>query len=487
MRTLIDGGWVVAFNGTSHEVYENGSVVFEDDRIVHAGGPYTDAVDVRLSAHGRLVSPGFINTHVHTSGNGGDYMLHDMAKNDYRTSNYLSFAAPLQGKVSPPPPEAMAALRTFVFLHALKHGSTTIIDVGGLRGDWEGYVRLVDELGVRVYTSPPFRDRNTFTDAQGRLYYDTDTAAGTQGLEAAIDFIRTYDGTAQGRLRGMLNPAQVETCSEPLLRACKAAAHDLDVPVHTHAGGNLLEFQRIMDEYRKTPVQFLADIGFLDDRTLIGHGVFTTAHPWTHYPFGDDLRVLAETGATVGHCPYKYAKMAITLHSLQRYLDAGVNVALGTDTFPMDMVAELRWASMLAKITERNYQVGQPRDVYNAATLAAGKFLRRQDLGRLAPGAKADILLIQLDHLGSAFYADPIKALVDFGCGRDVDTVIVDGKILVQDDRAVHVDEEAVYAQASQATHHFWRQVPTWHWGGYALEQIIPPAFPMHRASTTAG
>jgi 5-methylthioadenosine/S-adenosylhomocysteine deaminase len=98
MKTLIEGGWVVAFNGTSHEVYENGSVVFEDDCIVHAGGSYTGVVDVRLSARGKLVSPGFINTHVHTTGNGGDYMLHDMAKNDYRTSNYLSFGAPLKGK-----------------------------------------------------------------------------------------------------------------------------------------------------------------------------------------------------------------------------------------------------------------------------------------------------------------------------------------------------------------------------------------------------
>src|SRR5512139_3060370 len=98
----------------------------------------------------------------------------------------------------------------------------------------------------------------------------------------------------------------------------------------------------------------------------------------------------------------------------------------------MDMVAELRWASMLAKITDQGYQAGQPRDVYNAATVAACKFLRRNDLGRLAAGAKADILLIQLDHLGSAVYADPIKALVNFGCGRDVDTVIVDGKTLVQ-------------------------------------------------------
>lgn len=486
MKTLIEGGWVVAFQETGHVVYENGAVVFEEDRIVHAGGPYTGPVDVRLSAHGKLVAPGFINTHVHTTGNGGDYMLHDMAKNDYRTSNYLSFAAPLKGKMTAPPPETMAALRTFVFLHALKQGATTIIDVGGQRGDWEGYVRLVDALGVRVYTSPPFRDRNTFTDTQGRLYYETDTAAGVQGLNAAVDFIRTYDGAANGRLRGMLNPAQVETCSEPLLRACAAAAHELDVPVHTHAGGNLVEFQRIMDEYRATPIQFLANIGFLNDRTLLGHGVFTTAHPWSHYPFGDDLHVLAETGATVGHCPYKYAKMAITLHSLQRYLDAGVTVALGTDTFPMDMVAELRWASMLAKITDQNYQVGQPRDVFNAATLSACRFLRRTDLGRLAPGAKADILVIRLDHLGSAIYADPIKALVDFGCGRDVETVIVDGKTLVQNGRTLHVDEDAVYAGARQATQHFWRQVPTWHWGGYELERIIPPAFPIHRAGADA-
>src|SRR5215472_2404188 len=190
MKALIEGGWVVAFNGTSHEVYENGSVMYENDRIVHAGGPYTDTVDMRLSARGKLVSPGFINTHVHTTGNGGDYMLHDMAKNDYRTANYLSFAAPLKGKMTPPPPEAVAALRTFVFLHALRQGTTTIIDVGGQRGDWEGYVRLIDELGVRVYGSPPFRDRNTFHDAQGRLYYDEDSAVGQQGLKDAVAFIR---------------------------------------------------------------------------------------------------------------------------------------------------------------------------------------------------------------------------------------------------------------------------------------------------------
>ena len=482
MKTLIEGGWVVAHNGRSHEVHERGSVVVEDDKVLHAGGPYAGPVDVTISARGKLVSPGFINTHVHTAGAGGDYLLLDMAKNDYRTANYMSFAAPLKGKLSPPPPDAVAALRAFVFLHALKNGTTTVIDVGGLRGDWEGYARLVDDLGVRVYASPPFRDRETYMDAKGRLTYEEDTAVGQARLREAVDFVRKYDGTAQGRLKGMLNAAQVETCSEPLLRAGKDAARELDVPIHTHAGGNLVEFQRIMEEHRKTPVQFLADIGFLDDRTLLGHAVFTTAHPWPRYPFGDDLRVLAETGATVGHCPYKYAKMAMTLHSFQRYLDAGVTVALGTDTYPMDMVAELRWASVLAKVTDANYQVGLPRDVFNAATLGACRFLQRGDLGRLAPGAKADILLIDLDHLGAPVYADPIKALVDGGCGRDVDTVIVDGKVLVQGGRATRVDEDEVYAKARLATEDYWSQVPGWRWDGATVDRIIPPAFPLRRA-----
>jgi cytosine/adenosine deaminase-related metal-dependent hydrolase len=297
-----------------------------------------------------------------------------------------------------------------------------------------------------------------------------------------VDFVRKFDGTAQGRLKGILNAAQVETCSAPLLRAGKDAARELGVPIHTHAGGNLIEFQRIMEEYRKTPVQFLADIGFLDDRTLIGHAVFTTAHPWPRYPFGDDLRLLAQTGATVGHCPYKYAKMAMTLHSFQRYLEAGVNLAIGTDTYPMDIVAELRWASILAKVTDANYQVGLPRDVFNAATLGGCKFLARTDLGRLAPGAKADVLLINLDHLGAPVYADPIKALVDGASGRDVDTVIVDGKVLVQGGRLTRVDEEQVYAKARQATEAYWSHVSGWRWDGATADRIIPPAFPMRRA-----
>ena len=121
-------------------------------------------------------------------------------------------------------------------------------------------------------------------------------------------FVRKYDGAAQGRLRGLLNAAQVETCSEPLLRAGKEAARELGVPIHTHAGGNLVEFERIMAEHRRTPVQFLADIGFLDQLILsiapvtlgAGRPLFPRQHDLKLVEYGRNGDFLMATYDVVG-------------------------------------------------------------------------------------------------------------------------------------------------------------------------------------------
>ena len=120
------------------------------------------------------------------------------------------------------------------------------------------------------------------------------------------------------------------------------------------------------------------------------------------------------------------------------------------------MVSELRWASILAKVTDGNYQAGPARDVFNAATLGGCRFIERDDLGRLAPGAKADILLINLDHVGERVYADPIKALVDAARGATCDTVIVDGETLVQDGRPRGWTRPRSTRKAREATQHYW-------------------------------
>ncbi len=118
-----------------------------------------------------------------------------------------------------------------------------------------------------------------------------------------------------------MNPAQAETCEPSLLKESVAAAKELDVPIHIHAGGNFREFLEILNKYRKPVAEYLADVGILGPRTTLGHMAITGGHSRVDYPRGDELKILAETGATIGHCPHKCAKMAFAMESFDQYLE----------------------------------------------------------------------------------------------------------------------------------------------------------------------
>src|SRR4029453_11482206 len=112
-----------------------------------------------------------------------------------------------------------------------------------------------------------------------------------------------------------------------------------------------------------------------------------------HRPDAEYLKLLADSGVTVVHAPYKYAKMGITFESFARYRARGINIAIGTDTYPQDIVHEMRWAAMVCRLADESFTVGKPRDVYDAATLGGARHLGRDDIGRLAVGAKGGALL----------------------------------------------------------------------------------------------
>jgi hypothetical protein len=187
---------------------------------------------------------------VHPSSNAADYLLNDASKSDYLTANYMAYAAPQKGKMSGPTAEALAAIRRYVLLHALKQGSTTIIDVGGVRGEWDAYVDIIEKMGGRVYFSPAFRDRNTFTDTQGRLYYEADEQAGRKGLDEAIGSSRPMMGWPMAGCAA----CSVHHRSRPAASHCygrRRRRREAACPIFTHAGGNLVEFHRIIGEYRR--------------------------------------------------------------------------------------------------------------------------------------------------------------------------------------------------------------------------------------------
>jgi 5-methylthioadenosine/S-adenosylhomocysteine deaminase len=477
MRTLIQGGWIVGFDGRAHQLFRDGTLVYEHDRILHTGQRFEGRVDQTVDAPGMLVMPGLINTHLHLGTNAAHTFFLDETKADYFGSNFYAYSVPRRGAA-----DARAATRAGVeqlygLWAAIRGGATTILDIGSRNA--AELVRVIGDIGARVYMGPAFKSFAYAFDEAGRIQWDPDTESGLAGLDRAVAFAAENDGAHQGRVRCMLYPAQLDTCSVELLKATRRAADENGLRISLHAAMNMVEFQRILREHGRSPLQLLSDIGFLRHDVLLGHCVFHAHHSWAHYPYVDDLKLLADSGASVAHAPYKYAKMGIMLESFERYRQLGINVALGTDTFPQDLISEMRLAGLMCRFAEGSFRVGTARDVFDAATLGGAQALGRDDLGRLAPGAAADIVIVDLRGAHFGAVRDPIKSLVEYGSGSDIDTVIVAGRTLIQGRRALALDEAALLEAVQESGQRTWESVPNWNWQRSTVDELSPMSYPI--------
>jgi 5-methylthioadenosine/S-adenosylhomocysteine deaminase len=475
MKTLIEGGDVVAFHDGGHRVLRGGAVVFEGDRVTFVGRRWAGPPDRRIDATGTLVIPGLVNVHSHATTEAGGRLVADVGRRDFFHTGFLNYQAAPRGVKGLDARADPAIGGRFALVEMLRNGCTTIVEISA---NSDALLPIAAELGVRAYLSPAYKSADYVIGPDGRLGYDWHDDGGVAGLERAKAFIRAHAGSHGGRIQGMLFPFQVDTCSAALLRATRAAADELGVGIQIHAGQNLLEFHEVLRRTGTTPVEFLADTGLLGPGTIIGHCIISTAHHLAALPGGRDLDLLAASGTSVAHCPLVFARRGNALESFHRYRRRGINLALGTDTYPRDLVSEMRWAALLCKIVERDFTVATAADVFTAATLGGARALGRDDLGRLAPGAKADIVVVNMRALRIGPYRDPIKALVHCATGDDVDRVIVDGRTVVEDGHVVGVDERALLADAQREAERLWATVPEWHWQQLATDEFSPPSFP---------
>jgi cytosine/adenosine deaminase-related metal-dependent hydrolase len=483
MRTLVQGGWVVGFSGSGHELLRGGVVVYEDDHIIYVGHRFEGQVDRTLDATGKLVSPGFVNCHLHAAGTNAPHtFLMDHTKADYFGSNFIAYSAGRRGA----PPRRWVNLtdveQKFGIWAAVRGGATTIMDVGTLNP--EAFVDMAGALGPRVYIGPAFRSSGYVFDKQGRVQWDVEPPEfGPSGLEAAVAFYGKYDGAHNGRIRAMLYPAQLDTCTVELLQATRRAANETGMRVSLHVAMNMVEFHRLLREHQLTPIELVQHIGFLGPDVILGHCVFHNRHSWAHYPYGDDLKILADSGASVAHAPYKYAKMGLMLESLSRYRELGINVGLGTDTYPEDLISEMRLAALMNRFADGNFRVGTPHDVFDCATLGGAKALGRDDLGRLASGAKADLLIVSLSGTHFGAVRDPIKSLVECGSQQDIETIVVDGRILLEERKPQTVDEAALLRDVQRSGEMVWEDLPKRHWRGVTSDEAVPMSYPVREVS----
>jgi cytosine/adenosine deaminase-related metal-dependent hydrolase len=464
-RTLIKGRWVVGYDGREHGLINDGVVVYEDDKIIHIGRSYDGKADEVIEAEGRLVIPGLINIHAVASIDIVHFRIDGVSTGGSPTTR----AKMLEGLANPRYYfETEDDLRTgadFSIASLLKGGATTIGEITSfgstgfqpVRAQVEILAETAAAMGARIYLSQPFTDMKKYTDASG-THYHYDEGAGRKGLDDAVRFCKEYEGTQDDRIRTMLFPYMFDTCSEGLLKATRRTADELSVPIHMHTSQYLPEFHEIVRRHGKTPVHFLHDIGFLGPKTILTHLLYTSLNPVSPAPDAplrdlQDVKMLAGTETTLGHTPAVWARIGLPFHSYAKYRDAGVNIAIGTDAFPMDMFMEMRTAAIMAKGIERDRTAATARDVFNAATLGGAKALDRADLGRLAPGAKADIVVVDLTGLHTALTHDPIKTMVYFASQNDIETVIVDGRKVVEKGRIPGLDEEKLAREADDINH----------------------------------
>ncbi len=470
MRTRVRGGWVVGYRDGHHCLDRDHEVVFEGDSILYAGPAFLGGVDATIDAAGKLVCPGFIDAHVHSGHRAGHRLITDTGRPEFFGQPFFEVSVPRQGTRiegdvrymrdgEPGLEEQLELHAVLTVAELLRNGITTFVEFGSQLRIQEAIARQCHALGVRGYLGPGFCSGHWVSDDRGRLSLHMDEAAGERGFETALAGIERLASQREGLVRGILVARELEAMSVALLHRTREAADALHLPMATHAAYNVLEFHHVVREHRMTPIELLDSVGLLRPTLNIGHGNFIADNPRLNYPGARDLELMGAAGVTVSHCPVNLVRRARALDSWKSYSQAGINLALGTDTYPRDMILNMRTASYHGKVMSHDYLAASAAEVFSAATLGGARSLGRDDLGRLAPGARADIVIVDLtgrDTLRMGPVRDPVKTLVECGVGDDVDTVIVAGEVRMRDGRIPGIDFASLRQRAQAAAEWLW-------------------------------
>lgn len=474
-RTALAARWIVAHREGGHRLLENGEVVFEGDRILYVGPRFEGDVARRIDLGEMLISPGLIDldalSDLDTTMLGVDCGP-AWAKGRVWPESYVQ-----RGPYEMYTPEELAFQKRFSFAQLLCNGITSALPIASLFyrawgetiAEFEAAAEAAGELGLRVWLGPAYRSGGMVCTAPGVLEPRFDEARGMAGLDDAIRFIEAQAGRFDGLVQGMLAPDRVETCTAGLLTRTMAAADDLDVPVRLHMAQGRMERDTVQELYGTTAPQWMASFGALTARLIAPHATYATE---------DDLQLYSDHGVTVAHCPLVFARSGAILRSFAQLRRMGINIGMGTDTAPPDMVLNMAVGVMMARVAGDNIDETAPEHVFDAATLGGAKALGRSDLGRLEPGAKADIAVFDMQDALMVPRVDPVRTLILGATGRVTRAVFVDGRLSMRDRQVAGLDMNTARARAQAQFDGLKAKYPDRTWGHPPLGEIFPLAYP---------
>ena len=478
-----NAAWVAAWDDdrTAHRYLRDADVVFAGDTITFVGKSYDGAADDEIDGRDLFVMPGLIDIHTHCMSEPiGKGIVEEVGNPKLYMSGLYDpkplFLAAHSMDLKEGQQDALKAANTVAYSELLMSGVTTVVDLSMV---YDGWMDLMAASGMRAYAAPMYRSARWVTKNGHLVEYEWDEAAGRRAFEDAADFIATAEAHPCGRLGAMVVPAQIDTCTAELLQDSMALAKEKGWPLQIHASQSVVEFHEMTRRTGMTPIQWANQVGILGPNTILSHAVFIDEHSWVHWPTRDDIRLMADTGTSVAHCPSVVARYGQTLQNFGRYLDAGINMGLGTDSFPHNLLDEMRWAVILARIAAEDIECLTTSDVFHAATVGGAKALLRDDIGRLAPGAKADLVLVDLTHPSMRPLRDPIRSLVYTAMERPVRDVYVDGVKVVENGHVQTLDYASALDRLDIAQRAAEDGVPLMDYAKRTARQVSPLSLPL--------
>ncbi len=423
MRELcITNGTILTMDSRG-SIIANGALLTRDSRIAYVG-PAKDLPPAPLArvldAKGGLILPGFINCHTHAAMTLLRGLADDLPLETWLTEHIFPAERNLTA-------QAVYWGTLLGCAEMIKSGTTSFCDMYLFAFE---AARAADAAGLRAVVG------EVIYDFPSPSYGELDN-----GFKVSEELIRTYQD--HPRISGAVMPHALYTCSPPLLERAGRLAADLDADINLHLAETKVETKTVLERYGRRPLAHLQDLGLVNSRLWVDHAVDLNQ---------GEMEVMASAGVRVALLPESNMKLASGLADLPAMLAAGIKTGLGTDgcasNNDLDMLGEMASLAKVHKGVRQDPSLAPAATVLELATRRAGEVFGQDGLGYLAPGALADLIVVDLDRPHLTPLYNPVSQLVYAAQASDVIHSVCHGRVLMEDRVLTTIDEEEVVARA---------------------------------------
>jgi len=422
-KTLIRNGTFVTV--TEEAPVVRGCMIIEDDKIVYLGEQERDPAeqfDEIVDGSRKLYMPGLVNTHCHAAmsllrGYGDDLALQVWLEQKM-WPNEAKFTG-----------EDVRWGTLLSILEMIKGGTTSFVD---MYDHMDEVAKAVEESGMRGCLT---------RGAIGHCPPDVQE----HKRREAVQFAKDWHGKAGGRITTMMSPHAPYTCPPEFIVKFVEAAHDLNLPMHTHMSETLYEVLENEKQYGLRPVDHLAKLGLFSRPSIVAHAVHLT---------DAEIATLKEHNVHVSHNPGSNLKLASGVARVPDMLKAGILVSLGTDSSAsnnnLDMFEEMRLAALIHKGVSGDPVAVPAKEALKLGTVNGAKSIWLDNVGTLSVGSKADFIALDTDQAHFLPKSDYVSHIVYSASAKDVTDVYVEGKQLVRGGECLTIDEEKIKFEAQR-------------------------------------